>query len=206
MSRLPILSIGMLAAALALGCGDQPAPTAPVSTPQMDVPSGITETTTTLGVAALAHASGGPSAVNADLAQLRRLVAPYHNVDKALADGYVLESVCVSDPLLGAMGFHAPNLTLRNDAEISLLQPDVLVYERTPNGKFRLNAVEYFVLKSTWDAAHGGAGAAPPVLFGQNVPLSDHPPFGQHYELHVWLFQHNPSGIFALWNPTVSCP
>jgi hypothetical protein len=172
----------------------------------MDTSNGITETSISLDVDASAHASGGPSAVNADLAQLRRLVAPYHNLDKALADGYVMDAVCVSDPLLGAMGFHAPNLTLRNDAEISLLEPDVLVYERTPNGKFRLNAVEYFVLKSTWDAAHGGTGAAPPVLFGQNVPLSDHPPFGQHYELHVWLFQHNPSGMFAPWNPTVSCP
>ena len=75
-----------------------------------------------------------------------------------------------------------------------------------PNGEHRLTGVEYFVLKSTWDAANGGTNAAPPTLFGADVPLSDHPPFGKHYELHVWIFQHNPSGIFASWNPTVSCP
>lgn len=170
---------------------------------QTDAPTGIAETTAS-EVTASAH-RGGPSELNSQLAEVRRLVAPYHNLDKALADGYVMDAVCVSDPTLGAMGYHALNPALRNDAELSLLEPDVLVYERMKNGKFRLNAVEYFVLKSTWDAAHGGAGAAPPVLFGENVPLSNHPPFGPHYELHVWLFQHNPSGMFAPWNPTVSC-
>jgi hypothetical protein len=27
-----------------------------------------------------------------------------------------------------------------------------------------------------------------------------------HYDLHVWLWQHNPSGLFAPWNPDVTCP
>ena len=28
---------------------------------------------------------------------------------------------------------------------------------------------------------------------------------GAFYELHVWAWKHNPSGMFADWNPTVSC-
>ena len=28
------------------------------------------------------------------------------------------------------------------------------------------------------------------------------PPF---YELHAWLWQHNPSGFFEDWNPRVTC-
>jgi hypothetical protein len=25
------------------------------------------------------------------------------------------------------------------------------------------------------------------------------------YELHVWLFKHNPRGLFDDWNPRVTC-
>jgi hypothetical protein len=27
-----------------------------------------------------------------------------------------------------------------------------------------------------------------------------------HYDLHVWLYKHNPAGTFAMWNPRVHCP
>jgi hypothetical protein len=27
-----------------------------------------------------------------------------------------------------------------------------------------------------------------------------------HYDLHVWLWMDNPSGMFAPWNPRVRCP
>jgi hypothetical protein len=174
-----------------------------VSACQIDAVTGTTASHAPASSPEFAHAAS-PSTLNRDLAQLRRLTAPYHNLDKALAAGYIMDPVCVSHPTLGTMGYHAVNPTLRNDAEISLLEPDVLVYEKMPNGRFRLNAVEYFVLKSTWETAHG-AGAAPPTLFGHDVPLSDHPPFGPHYELHVWVFRHNPSGMFASWNPEVIC-
>jgi len=194
----------MLAVAVFLlfvaGCQPDPITAAPDAGPRHAV-------TAAHASVAAAHASAEtPATVNAQLAELRRLTAPYHNVDKAVADGYVIEANCVSNPTLGAMGYHAVNSTLRNDAEISVLKPDVLLYERQPGGGYRLNGVEYFVLKSTWDAAHGGTTAAPPTLFGANVPLSDHAPFGQHYELHVWIFKHNPSGMFFNWNPTVHCP
>jgi hypothetical protein len=26
-----------------------------------------------------------------------------------------------------------------------------------------------------------------------------------HYDVHVWLFQENPSGFFAPFNPNLSC-
>ena len=55
-----------------------------------------------------------------------------------------------------------------------------------------------------WDAANDG----PPSLFGRNFALVGAgnryglPPF---YQLHVWLWRPNPSGIFNDWNPKVSC-
>jgi hypothetical protein len=50
--------------------------------------------------------------------------------------------------------------------------------------------------------------AAPPSLFGQRftlIPLMNRyglPPF---YELHAWIWNNNPSGMFNDWNPRVSC-
>lgn len=173
---------------------------------QVDSTTAAIDENASLEVSATQHSSRGAAAtVNAQIAEVRRLTAPYHNIDKAVAAGYVLDAFCISHPTLGAMGYHAVNSTLRNDGAINLLEPDVLVYEKKPNGGYRLVAVEYFELKSSWEQAHG-VGAAPPTLFGANVPLSNHPPFGLHYELHVWLFKHNPSGIFENWNPNVSCP
>ena len=27
----------------------------------------------------------------------------------------------------------------------------------------------------------------------------------EHYDLHVWLYEVNPSGMYAAWNPAVTC-
>ncbi len=32
------------------------------------------------------------------------------------------------------------------------------------------------------------------------------PQMPRHYDLHVWLWQANPAGIFAPFNPNVRCP
>jgi hypothetical protein len=29
--------------------------------------------------------------------------------------------------------------------------------------------------------------------------------FEPHYDLHVWLYRENPSGMFAQFNPKVKC-
>jgi hypothetical protein len=48
-----------------------------------------------------------------------------------------------------------------------------------------------------------------PLSFPEPAPL-----FGQHFHanedaglwaLHVWAWRHNPSGMFADWNPNVTC-
>ena len=44
--------------------------------------------------------------------------------------------------------------------------------------------------------------AAAPVLFGQEFKQND---TFQLWGLHVWLWKENPSGLFASWNPRVSC-
>jgi hypothetical protein len=49
---------------------------------------------------------------------------------------------------------------------------------------------------------------AGPTLFGQPlklIPMGNRyglPPF---YEIHAWIWQHNPDGMFKDWNPSGSC-
>jgi hypothetical protein len=103
------------------------------------------------------------------------------------------------------MGIHYVNGDLVGDGVVNASTPEVLVYEPRRNGRERLVAVEYVVFQSTWDAAH----AAPPELFGREfelIPAGNRYGLPAFYALHAWLWKHNPTGVFADWNPRVRCP
>jgi len=141
---------------------------------------------------------------NKTLADIRQATARYHSLDAALADGFQLGSNCVSSPL-GGMGYHYVNFSRIFDGTIDPSQPEALVYEPMKNGKLRLVAVEYIVDAETWQAQHD----APPVLgdeeFDNYLSLEGNPLGFPHYQLHAWVWKHNPSGLHAAFNPTVSC-
>ena len=115
------------------------------------------------------------------------------------------------------VGYHLVNVGLRGgaanpaagDAVIDQLLPEMLLYEKRPDGKMHLVGVEYLVFTAAWERVHG-AGAAPPTVFGEPLPPSLHTFPGNpspipHYELHVWIWWSNPLGMFYPWSPTVSC-
>lgn len=146
------------------------------------------------------------------LAQIRAATAQYHDVDRAVADGYVREPVCAAIAT-GAMGVHYPNTALigfvpgvlprtGTDPNIDPLRPDVLVYEPQPSGRMRLVAVEYMVFQAAWQAAHPEQPV--PSMFGVPFDLRTHG-WKPHYELHLWLWRENPNGLTAEWNPKVEC-
>jgi len=90
------------------------------------------------------------------------------------------------------------------DAAVNAATPEALVYEPQRNGRLRLVAAEYVVFQSAWDEAH----SSPPVLFGREFELVEAPNrYGlpSFYELHAWIWKHNPAGMFDDWNPRVSC-
>ena len=75
----------------------------------------------------------------------------------------------------------------------------------------QLVAVENLVFEKAWrEAGH----TAPPSFMG--VPydeMVDDPAtavdeahgFAPHYDRHVWVYRDNPFGLFAQFNPNVSC-
>jgi hypothetical protein len=165
----------------------------------------------------------GPE-VLADLARVRAATARFHDLEAALAAGYTVWS---PDPFApnatcptsaeGNMGYHRVNVSLRGgaanpaagDADIDPLRPEMLLYEKRPDGQMHLVGVEYLVFTAAWERVNG-VGAAPPEVFGEPLLASTHTFPGNpnpipHYELHVWIWTTNPLGMFYPWNPTVSC-
>jgi hypothetical protein len=92
---------------------------------------------------------------------------------------------------------------LIEDGALDVRRPEVLVYE-PQDGGLRLVAVEFLVDAQQWDAANPGA----PVIGGQLLNYVGAPNrlrLPAYYELHVWAWKRNSSGIFSDWNPKVSC-
>jgi hypothetical protein len=134
--------------------------------------------------------------VNKELAALRRVTAKFHNLESARAAGWSTEITgCMSDPKAGAMGYHYGNPKLI-DGSVSADEPELLLYAPEKDGGMRLMAVEYIVPLGAWSAPK------PPRLFDHDFAVNS--TFGV-WALHAWTWENNPSGMFADWNPRVSC-
>lgn len=159
------------------------------------------------GVAYAATGTTDPQVLS-DLARVRQLTAKYHNVDVAIADGYVPSPVCDAMPGAGAMGYHYVNFDLMMEPGVNLETPEILLYAPSGNG-VRLIGVEYFEGIGAPDTPVPNPAPPAPVLFKLpfDGPMPGHiPGMPPHYDLHVWVWQPNPDGIFAMWNPSVTCP
>ncbi len=141
--------------------------------------------------------SGMQSTVARDTARLRAATAAFRSLDAAVAAGYSSSGgSCIGHPTQGAMGFHHTNEKLVDD-RVELERPEILVYRRTPSGEYLLSGVEYFVPFSVTPRT-----AEPPTVMGQQLKPFDQ---GKFWYLHAWIWLENPSGLFADWNPKVSC-
>ncbi|WP_291335714.1 hypothetical protein [Albidovulum sp.] len=166
-----------------------------------------------------------------DLAEVRAATERFRDVNVALAEGYVRDpgNMCDTAPMmgqpaeLGGMGIHffrpdllglsgAPSERVYGDGtHTDFLRPSILIYDPHADGSLQLVAVENLVFKEAWDAA---GNSEPPKFHG--VPfdtMKDDPAtavdeahmFAPHYDRHVWLYRENPNGVFAQYNPTVTC-
>jgi hypothetical protein len=155
----------------------------------------------TLTAAGVALAGDGK--LSPELQRVRAAVARYHSVDQAIAAGYFAASPCEESPA-GTMGIHFINPALFGPG-VDPLTPEVLLYLPKPDGEFELVGVEYFQVDADQDLATDDDR---PFLFGQafDGPMLGHGPgMPIHYDLHVWVAEANPAGVFAQWNPSLSC-
>lgn len=134
-------------------------------------------------------------AVDRDIMTIRDATAKFKTTEAAEAAGYQRVTGCVQHQPAGAMGYHFQNNTLL-DTALDLEHPEVLVYEKLPDGTFQLNGVEFLVPIPAWKSIE------PPRIMGQALKKAD--PLGIWY-LHVWTWKPSPSGLFADWNPDVKC-
>ena len=105
------------------------------------------------------------------------------------------------------MGIHFVNPPRLMDPAVNLLEPEILLYLDTPDG-LKLLGVEYFYGVGAPDTEVPNPAPPSPILFGRSLdgPMLGHEPgMPRHYDLHVWVWHANPGGIFAPWNPKVSC-
>ena len=187
-----------------------------------------------LAAAVLAFFVQSPASAQAepDLAAVRAAAERFRDVNVALAEGYVPApgNVCESASHMGqpasagAMGIHyfrpdllgitaPPNPRVAGSGtHTDFLEPAVLIYEPQADGSLQLVAVENLVFESAWRAAGHGP---PPSFHGRPyermaddpaTPIDEAHMFEPHFDRHVWVFRDNPSGVFALYNPNVTCP
>ena len=133
------------------------------------------------------------------IAQLRQVTAQFHDVHAAVRAGYVVQfpAGCAASNA-GAQGFHYLNPVLADDAVINPLTPELLMYEPGPSGRLELVGVDYVIKYSTLPRST----MPKPTVLGIDMMQND----GLNvWALHIWSRRPNPSGMFAAWNPKVSC-
>jgi len=153
---------------------------------------------------------GNHGASQARLDRVRAATSSFRMLVVAKAAGYGLLKdkdgiACIDNPGVGAMGYHYVNRAHMADGVLDVRRPELLVYVRTRHG-LRLGAVEYFKADADQKIS---TNTDRPSLFGRRFdgPMLGHEPgMPIHYDLHVWLYQRNPAGLFATWNPSVRCP
>lgn len=154
-----------------------------------------------VGTAQAATAGGGTRGDS--VVTVRQVTAKYHDPAAALADGYLPTDICVSSPA-GAMGYHYVNPTLLQQP-IDIKRPAILVYQPDGDGGRRLVAAEYFKADADQDLTTDGDR---PTLLNTpfDGPMLGHEPgMPIHYDLHVWIWQHNPVGMLDQFNPSGTC-
>lgn len=156
------------------------------------------------------------------LQQLARQLEPFKSVTYAESQGYIRASACETHPTLGAMGHHYVNprllgLTAPVNGRVNgtgtytgVNPPPILLYAPDGQSGLKLIGIELLVFAEAWHTEN----KQPPKYRGREYNyMADNPAtpqdeahgFMPHYDLHIWLYEHNPSGLYAQWNPAVSC-
>jgi hypothetical protein len=159
---------------------------------------------TVLGATMIAPAFAGDGALRREVQDVRAAVARYLSFVLAERDGYTVEGEpCVASPA-GTMGIHAINPPLLANDAVDALRPEILLYVPKSNGELELVGVEYWKADADQDLA---TSDDKPSLLGRpfDGPMPGHnPTMPVHYDLHVWVAEASPTGLFAVFNSSTS--
>lgn len=118
----------------------------------------------------LGSGSGYPGGASEFLSVALSSIQRYADPDVARAAGYHIGAG-------NTKGFiHAPNPALKNNQNVDPSQPEVLTYQRTPDGRLVLTG-----------AMFRPATTGTPPLIGEPAYWHSHTGAGGQYMLHVWL-------------------
>lgn len=138
----------------------------------------------------------------AEIARMRSGLEKYKDPIVAVREGYLSMVGCIEYPS-GGVGVRFLNTSLMS----TVANPDyppILIYE-PKGGRLELVAAEWLIPVAM------GVHERPKLL---EQPLDGpmeglHPLMPKemtHYNLRMWLFKKNPSGIYSPTNPDVTCP
>jgi hypothetical protein len=130
------------------------------------------------------------------IATIRSATARYHDLDVAVAEGFVFLHGCENRPDEGPVGMVYVHMGRLTDGVIDPETPDALIYEPRTNERPRLVGVEMAIPYALWTEQE------PPRFLGAEFQPEDE--FGV-FGLHIWSWRNNPEGLFAESNPRVSC-
>ena len=180
-------------------------------------------------VVSAAPVSPGPG--EPTLEEVRKLTERFQDVDVALAEGYLRDpfDLCDTAEIMGrpatdgAMGVHyfrpdllgitappSPRVT-GEGIHTDFRKPSILIYEPQADGTMQLVAVENLVFADAWRAAghterptfHGVPYDS--MIDDPATPADEAHMFAPHFDRHVWIYRDNPHGVFAPFNPAVTC-
>ncbi|MFD8813746.1 hypothetical protein ACFV23_20180 [Streptomyces sp. NPDC059627] len=134
-----------------------------------------------------------------DLTPTYTATADYQYEPFAVTDGYARNDTCDKDSQSGKGGAGHHYVKAAGLGSLDPAEPAGLLYETDADGRRALVAVEWIV--------PAGSGSTAPTLFGQQFqgPTTVPGVRGAVYTLRAWIWKDNPSGLFAPWNPTVTC-
>jgi hypothetical protein len=139
--------------------------------------------------------------VNHLLAAARAATARYQDETAGVAAGWEADPYCIYHGELGGMGIHYINgANMGPPQALDVRKPQALLYEPQKNGRSRLVGVEYIV-----PGGIVGPGGPAPMLFGEHFHFNPNVGPDGIWALHVWIWRNNPAGMFADWNPNVTC-
>jgi hypothetical protein len=193
---------------------------------------GTNESPAPAAAAPAAETGPKPGPGEPDLATVKQLTERFRDVNVALKEGYIRDPFDLCDTAemmgrptaLGAMGIHyfkpdvlgitaPPNPKVTGTGiHTDFNAPSILLYEPQADGSLELVGVENLAFEDAWKAA---GNSKPPTFHGvaynymiddpATTAIDEAHQFMPHYDRHVWIYRENPNGVFAPFNPKVSC-